>query len=242
MKIFPQLLLARILAAGYAFTPTSKAQDSISQLAIAEKKITLPQVKGLVQVDLPPLMEMAKNMTYSANRLLGMYVEDDDYKALISGNSTDLRRYALVQTLRSLEQSELSAEGFLQISTKMKEQYAKSIKISQTILDQETKRVSQKIAEQTDDKSFDMKVGEIKVDQILEFKNAILILAKTIIQVQSEGAMHHVPMQVGMGTARVNGKLVYFYSYSRFESEKDVAWVRDINEQWFAAIDAANKQ
>ncbi len=87
-----------------------------------------------------------------------------------------------------------------------------------------------------------MKVGEIEVDQILEFKNVILILAKTIIEVQSEGAMHHVPMQVGMGTARVNGKLVYFYSYSRFESEKDVASVLDINEQWFAAIDAANKQ
>ncbi|TXI89786.1 MAG: hypothetical protein E6Q34_10020 [Burkholderiaceae bacterium] len=241
MTIFSQILFVVSLCLSLVFPTTSYAQDPINQVAIADKKITLPKLNGIVQVDVPPLLDMAKNMTYRANRLLGMYIDEEQYKALVSGNAIDLRRYALVQTLRSMEQDELTADGFMQIRTKMKEQYSKSIKINQTLLDQETKRISQKIGEQMDDKTLEMKVGEIRVDQIIELKNAIVVLAKTVVQVQSEGKIQHIPMQIGMGTGRANGKLVYFYSYSRFESEDDQIWVRSLNEQWFAGLEAVNK-
>lgn len=245
MKFLPRLLAAAftlVLTLGNTFAAETKLNKNVDA-KIGNVSIAIPVPQAYVDSSLmfPKVMQLGETMTASANRLLAFFISDDDVKAMLSQTAPGLQRYMMVQTLRMAEDSSMETKDFKEIRNQLKNQYKQFIADSkermQSEVDQAVERLSKDSGQSN---NVSMKLGELKVIDVMDDERYVTLVTKTLVGANVNGELKEIPMIMGLGTTMVKGKIIYFFCYSRLNSEEDITWIKAQNTNWMPLLFAAN--
>jgi hypothetical protein len=236
-------LLAASLAVCLAVWAPARAAEPGVQAPIGLKLLDLPLPAGFADAtrDLPQMRTIGERMTPPSNRLLAVYMSQEDHQRAKGGQAPAMQRYFMVQTLRQAESATVSPAEFAELKSVLRQQYKGLVeqagKQVQGLLDS----AAREIGRDGGVESLSLKAGEMKGLEVFEERsNSISLLAATRFVVQAEGRSQEVPMSMAITTAVLKGKLLYFYAYAVYRDVQDLDWLRSVTRDWLTLADASN--
>ena len=219
------------------------AADKEVEARIGAKAIAIPVPKDFSDPFLmfSKLRQLGETITPPSNRLLAFFIRDDDVKAMLAQTQPQLHRYFLVQTLRSKEDLTMSAQVFAGVRDQLKNQYKKILDDNAARMQSEMNKAVERLDQTGQLKNISMKLGELQVSEVIDEERFVALIAKTLVQVMVSGEAKEVPMVLGLTTTMIEGKIVYFFSYSRFNSDEDLNWTKIKSLEWLSLFFTANK-
>ncbi len=222
------------------------AADKDIEITVGGTRIAIPVPKNYSDPSpmIPGVRKFGENMTASTNRLLSFFMGDDDVKALLAQSAPQLQRYFMVQTLRATENSQMTVQEFAVVRDQLKSQYKKLFNDHAVHMQSEINRAVERITKdgKTDQaKDLNLKLGEMKVLDVLGDDSYVCLVAKTLVQATVNGEVKQIPMVMGLTNTMVKGKVIYFFSYARLNSDEDVNWIKAEVSAWIPLLLAANK-
>lgn len=189
----------------------------------------------------PDVRHLGETLTPTGNRILAIFVSNNDAQLAIAGKEMEMIRYFMVQTLRQTENNTVSKGDFEKIKTILKTQQqrllANAKKEATPVLNNAIKKLSQ----DENDPTLSLKVGEVLPLEVLQEENdslTLVTLAKCAVT--KRGVITEMPMLGASTTLLSKGKLVYFYAFSQYRSKDDKEWARKATMNWIKQFRAAN--
>ena len=194
----------------------------------------LPAPAGFHEISLlsPETRKLAETLTPPSNRLLAVFVSESDLGRIMKGESPELQRYMFMQAYRQLEKSDISGAQFSKLVAQVKQQQYTLLEKSKDQVDSVIDRASGKISK---DYGISLKVniGEpVPLGVFMEKSDAVGFAMLAKCHGAAEGQQVDLLMAGGTSLVRVNGKILYAYVYSRYETQKDLDWVRATSSSW----------
>lgn len=231
--------LPLLLAAG-----TAKAADTGYQVPIGRALVELPVPPGYVEPSrsVPPMRTLGERMTPPSNRMLALFIAENDERDAREGRQPSMARYYMAQTLRQTEEQSLSADDFSTVKSMLRQQYQQLLSSVTGAAQGHLDKAMQEIGRDAGREAPTMKIGELRGLEVLDERDAsISLLAMTKLAVQQAGgAVVEVPLAMSITTARVKDKLLYFYAYSQYRDAADLDWLRSTTRDWLPRLAAAN--
>ena len=221
----------------------AQAQVGTVQAPIERTLVQLPVPAGFADPSraLPQMRQLGERMTPATNRLLAIFMSQADIDSALAGQQPAMSRYFMAQTLRQTESSQISEGEFDQVKTMLRQQYQSLLSQIGPKVQDELNRAAREIGRDVGQESLSLKAGELKGLEVFDERAAsISLLAATKYQVQVGERVEEVPMAMGITTAVIKGKLVYFYAYSVFRSAADLEWVRSATREWLPLAASSN--
>lgn len=143
-RLFTLLLSARLAALAPVHL---RAAEPGVQAPIGLKLLDLPVPAGFVEAlrDLPQLRLIGERMTPPSNRLLALFMSQEDHQRARTGQAPSMKRYFMAQTLRQAEAAVVSDVEFAQVKDLLRQQYQGLLKEAgaqaQGLLDSATREI-----------------------------------------------------------------------------------------------------
>ena len=231
-------LLALLMA-----MPQGHAAQEDTPANVGRTLLQLPVPPGFVDASrpLPQMRLIGERMTPPSNRLLGIFISEQDLALAQGGQAPEMARYFMAQTLRQAEESRITEAEFLDVRQLVRQQQ----KILQTRITSQTQDHLDKSARDADRSAggdaVSLKVGDLKGMEVFDDQaTSISVQVVTSYGVQAGGPTQEIPMAMGISTALLRGKLVYFYAYAVYRSPADLDWVRAVTRAWLPRAQASN--
>lgn len=252
MKNYSARLLAVLALALSVNNTYALDQSAAKQVAkpievnISGTRILIPEPKNYSDPSsmMPAIRQFGENMTASTNRLLNFFMSDDDVKALLAQSAPQLHRYFMVQTLRAAEGVNMSEREYGMVRDQLKSQYKKLFDENaarmQSEIDMAVDRLK-KDSKSPQAQELSLKLGEMKVLEVIGDDSYVSLIAKTLVQANVNGELKQIPMVMGLTNTMVKGKILYFFAYARLNSDEDIAWIKSQTATWIPSLFAANK-
>jgi hypothetical protein len=236
----PLLLLAPTTSAAKDTAPAKPSAESAARhlVVVGQKPIQIPVPAGFVEPSLkaPAFAVIGEQFTPPSNRYLAMFVTPEDMAAASASKEPAMRRYFLVQTLRAMEAKDLSVRDFAEGRKAIRDNYKQ---LMAQVAPQVQKQL-QKAAGNLSDlsgKKLEMQVGQmLPLEVFHDSEQALSLLALTNYRASVNGKPEEFQVAMSITTAVVQGRLVYFYTYSRNETADDMVWVRRKAMEWVEAL------
>ncbi len=233
----------------WAWVPMQALAQPQAQLAtvsvpIDRTLVQLPVPAGFADPTrvLPQMRQLGERMTPATNRLLAIFMAQTDIDSSLAGQQPAMSRYFMAQTLRQTETSQISEGEFGQVKTMLRQQYQSLLKQIGPKVQGELDRAAREIGQDAGQESLSLKTGELKGLEVFDERaGSISLLAATQYQVQVGDRVNEVPMAMGITTAVIKGKLVYFYAYSVYRGAADLEWVRSVTRDWLPLAVSSNQ-
>ena len=231
---------ALLLSALMLFAPLAPAQTTVSRYAasVGGTEIALPIPPGFDEAGAraPGVRQLGSNFTPASNRLLAMFVSEADLRAAESSRPPALRRYFLVQTLRSAEAQTITADSFAPVKRVLRTQFDAVLASARPQINAEAASASSKTGEQIGRPDLSVKIGEIVPLGIFDERpSSISVALMTKVAIKTGSIDQEVPLAMALTTLVLNSRVVYFYAYSYYESDADLDWIRSATGDWLAA-------
>ena len=235
------LLLACCTLAAWA-APVQAQADTVPT-PIERTLLQLPVPAGFADPSraLPQMRQLGERMTPASNRLLAIFMSQADIDSALAGVQPAMARYFMAQTLRQTESSQISTSEFDQVKTLLRQQYQTLLNEMGPKVQGELDRAAREIGRDAGQDTLVLKAGELKGLEVFDERaGSISLLAATRYKVQVGERSEEIPMAMGITTAVIKGKLVYFYAYSVFRSSADLEWVRSVTREWLPLAASSN--
>lgn len=174
------------------------------------------------------------------NDMLAVHLLHADCEKLRAGESGTFNFYTKVSVRRAIRDVDYSAERFASLVAAFRENGSQILDINSPtmkgIVDRLDKSLSELSKQDTKvDLSQPVNLGEI--DTRPNVYSVILLMNFTTKVGDSEQT---VPILGGLTYMRAGHRLIYVYTYRKYESKADVGVLRDFTKQWIGQILAAN--
>jgi hypothetical protein len=237
LQLFATILVSLItLSYGYAEAP-------LYVINVGGVNLSLPTPPDFTEPSTlaPTVRNLGETFTPAGNRLLAIFVSNNDAQLAKAGKEMEMTRYFMVQTLRQTENKPVSKSDFEKIKTILKTQQqnllAKAKKEITPAINNATKNLSQ----DTGDPTLSLKLGEVLPLEVIQEENdAFTLIMLTKNAVTKRGVITEMPMIGASTTLLSKGKLVYFYAFSQYRSKDDKEWARKATINWIKQFRAAN--
>lgn len=210
---------------------------------IGKEEISLPTIENYSDpsVLLPQMKTLGETMTPASNRLLAIFINDDNIADGISGKAPKLERYFMIQTLRSHENDTLSPELFAEILGLIKNNYQSIFSKAASNIQSELDIASKKMSAQLGGKDIEIKIGEVKLIEVFDERTeSISALAMTKMSGIIDGVAKEIPLALSISTNKIKGKIVYFAAYSVYKNDQDFDWIKQQTSAWVTRAIEAN--
>jgi hypothetical protein len=225
------------LLSAWATSSPVKAQTAAGagqgQFPVGDVSISLPAPPGQDMVELGNGRNFFDPAVPDSNRLMAAFVLEKDVPTLHTGTRQVLTPYALVETLRAAENSEISADDFKSIAGSIGTQVG-------AVLDSSFKE---------SEDTFNQKMKTMNLNVQVSYGKPVMLgtfFSKTdafafgmMAPVTANGTTTN--MVVGTVLLRVKSHVVFVYFYSAYQDDRTPGRVRAISEQWTDALLAANR-
>jgi hypothetical protein len=216
-----------------------RAEEPPATSFVGDTRIVLPVPAGFVEPSIvaPGFRTLGEQMTARSNRLLALFVAEEDLRATAERRPPAMLRYFMVQTLRAAEAERVGAADFALAKTLLREQYQQMLSRLQPDIQGQLDRASQRVGEQAGLDKFALKLGELRALEVFdEQPQSISLLALSLLSVSAGEQTRQVPIAMGTTTLVVKDKLVYFFAYARYESDADLEWLRQVTRDWLPKV------
>lgn len=188
----------------------------------------------------PETRRIVETLTPPTNRLLAVFVSEEDLGRILKGESPVLNRTVLLQVNRELENIKFTNELFLQLVNLIKKQ-------QNTLLSETKSKVNSVLdnAGKTFSKKFDVQlkieVGEQVPLGIFNDKPKVLAfasLSKYEIKVEDEKV--DLVRVIGSSLILLKGRMFYAYINSDYKTKNDVNWIKSKSKKWADSLLRSN--
>lgn len=234
-------LLAAAFLLALACIGTAHADDATAY--VGATRVALPVPAGFVEPSIvaPGFRTMGEQMTARTNRLLALFVAEDDLRAAAERRAPEMRRYFMVQTLRAAEGQRIGAADFGEAKKLLREQYQQMLTALRPAIQGQIDQASQRLGAQVGIDGFGLKLGELRALEVFdEQPQSISLLAMSLLSVAAGDRTLEVPVAMGTTTLVVKDKLLYFFAYARYESDADLEWLRQATREWLPRVAQVN--
>lgn len=238
MKRYLQLFCLLLLLTANPVTADTKN----IKVDIGGVKIDVQAPNGFHEISSlsPETRKLAETMTPPNNRLLAVFVSEEDLGRIMKGETPEFGRYMFLQVFWKLENTNISNRQFQQLATQLKEQQNTLLNKVKDKVGVLVEGAAEKISKEYE-LSLKMKIGEqVPLGIFFEQSNAVgfAILAK--YKVEAEGEKLDYVVAGGTSYLLARGKLLYAYVYSTYETQDDVNWVRSKSKEWVDSLLTSN--
>lgn len=212
-------------------------------IEVGEVKIDVPAPTGLFEISSisPETRKIYEIMTPSYNRLLAVFLPEDELGIIMKGEQPELQRYMSLQVFRKLENEIISAAQFQKIIAPLKEQKSTILSKYKNHVAESLKSVGDNISREYN-KSLDIKLGEqVHLGIFLEQQNALGFVTLTKYQTKEENKELEYIVVVGTTMLLTKDKTLFAYVFSPYESQDDINWVKSKSQEWANSILTSNK-
>jgi hypothetical protein len=227
-SILAILLLTALLSSS---AQTARPADTTFHVGLQSIAIPAPPSTTLVETG-PDYRVLLDSLADVRNRVVAAFLLPSELAAIQTGKSS-LSRYCLVEVLRAVEFSDVSADGFHQFEDAVGQQYGAVI--SATLKDEQ---------EDLDHKLKMLGSGsKITIDKPLPlgrlYGKQDVAGFGMIVPVNVNGEVKKVAVVSAL--IRVRDRVLFLYTYSPYTDEDSVKWASATSEKWADAVLAANK-
>lgn len=210
-------------------------------VAIDQTSFRLPKIAGLLETSnaASPAFRQTDTFTAGTNRLLACYT----MPSFPWGAGRErIDRYCLLQTFRAAETMVFSEQDFQGIREGFKDSFEKMARIEgQKALDAIVSQANGTRGAESAMSLPSIKVGELTVLRTLaDNPRTYQVLVLTKYTASKGGASEETPVVMTIALLRSKGKVLYFYTYSKFAGKDDVDWVCKISTQWLKDFQGMN--
>lgn len=231
----PKRLIAAFLAICAAWAAHAAVPFDAS---VAGTSLSLPVPTGFTEPssEAPILRTRAEQMTVSQMRLLAIYVDDSDLRAVQQGAAPNFRRYFMVSVLRGKEADTLDMRAFRAVKSEVTGQDQSAVDRGREAAQRQLDSAARSIGAQSGFPALSLKIGEShQLGVFQETDSSISTLA--VIRVAASNGVNEVSGTMAQATSWVllKGKVVLFAAYSHLDSDADYSWLREQSESWIQA-------
>lgn len=184
---------------------------------------------------------IAEALTPPENRLLAVFLSEEDLGRVMTGELPVFESYMLLQVLRNIESLSFTGQDYRQLADVIRQQ-------QDTLLDQVIDRADRQVAEgakqlsEAYQTSLEMSVGEARpLGVFLDQPRAIGFATLVKYDAAAEGQEFDHVVAGSTSFVLAKDKLLYAYIYRTFESQEDLDWVRAKTLEWVGALTAGNE-
>jgi len=214
-----------------------------AEIKIDSETISIPAYDGFVEISKisPDTLAMFEDMLPPTNNLHAFFVTASDSGKLLKSQSPELKRYLIVQTVKSLESVTLGARHFAELRSKLREEYESLFDQNKSKIDELAKKASQKVSNRISDK-FEMKVGEmlpLSINSETAYHISLSSLAKFLTSTAEDNTEF---ISAGtMSMVLLKGRVVYLNVFSTYNNIDDLKWTQSVAEKWTKSTIRSNQ-
>lgn len=174
------------------------------------------------------------------NDMLAVHLTHADCENLRAGQAAPLNFYTKVSVSKTARSLDYSVERFASLVSEFRKTGAQVLDVNSPTMKETLEHLSKDLSD------LNKKETQVDMDQPLnlgEFDtrpNVYSIMLLVNLKTQSGGAKVSNPTAGGISFVRVKHRLLFVYTYRKYESKADVETLRDFTKQWIGQILAAN--
>ncbi len=228
------ILCCSLLVAEMVFARTKNINIDVGGTKIG---IQAPAQFHEVSSQFPLVRKLAGTFTPPANRLLGVFLSEDDLGMLMLGKTPKFNRYILLQVNRNAEKKNISNFQFQQVSKELARLFGRPpTNKFKSYVDGMFEDASESLSNELEI-AIKMKLDStVQLGKFLEMPNAVGFASLTKNTVTVEGVNVVKVLAATTSIIRINGKLFSAYVYSNFETQNDLNWVRSKTREWLGSL------
>ncbi len=209
---------------------------------IGVQKINIPSPTGFSEISSisPETVGMLQDMCPPSNRLLAVFLSQEDVGKIMRGDSAQFEQYMTVQSVKKIEGQSFAKYQFAELRKMLRTQYETLYEDQRDSIDTLMNSAGKSLSKRLDEK-IDLKIGGVVplgVDSESASSITMSQLAKYNVSTTGQAIEYIV---AGTITALlVNGRVVYLNVYSIYEARSDLEWTRETSKKWIQKILSAN--
>lgn len=216
------------------FIAQAPAQTSPVEFRVGLQSINIPRPDSELVEAGPDYRSLAEPLAPASNRLVAAFLLPADLKTTESrGALASLTRYALVESPRRAEFTDITPALFKQVNDGINGQFGATL--ADKVADQQ-KEIDQKL------KALTSQPTSIKLEKPVmlgsHFSKPDAVGYSAIMPLSVNGTTRSLAM--GMAVIRVHQRLLFLYAYAPYLNQDSVTSVQTITERWSTAILKAN--
>lgn len=176
----------------------------------------------------------------AGNDMLAVHLPNADCEKLRAGESDLFTFYTKVSVQKDLRSVDYSAERFASLIAEVRKSGSQMFDIDSPQMKANLERLGKKVSElrkQETNVEMNQPVNLGVIDTRPNVYSVILLLN---FRTDSNDGSQSFPVVGGLSFVRVKQRLIYAYTYHKYESKADVETLRDFTKQWIGQILAAN--
>lgn len=175
------------------------------------------------------------------NDVLTVHMPRADCLKLRAGDFGPFNFYTKISIRKGNRDREYSAENFAGLVAEFRKSGARYLDVNSPLMKAAIDRLGKGASELNQEETqvdFSQPVNLGEFDTRPNVYSAMLLLN---VKTQSADGELSMPILGGLSYVRVGQRLLYIYSYRKFESQNDLAMLRDFTRRWIGQILAANR-
>ncbi|HSS19607.1 MAG TPA: hypothetical protein VLL54_06005 [Pyrinomonadaceae bacterium] len=243
MKLLVRIICASALVfviAASGFSQTEKVDPTRFQFG--DQVITIPAPEDFEEAasQFPTVKNVMTRTEAQGNDMLAVHLPHADCEKLRAGESVAFNFYTKVSARSAIRESDYPAAHFAELIAEFRKTRTQVLDVNGAEMKSLLERLNQSLSDLTkSDAKVDMNqpiyLGEFDTRPNV-YSSMILMTIKSNI---GDGGKDTV-IAAGLTFLRVKQRLIYVYTYRRYESKADIETVRDFTKKWVGQILAAN--
>jgi hypothetical protein len=158
----------------------------------------------------------------------------------MQGESAELKRYFMIQTMKNVNEQKISKESFLYTKNSLKSQQQELTERNKEMISSLLKDNSSVLSDELGS-DVNFQLGNfVPLGAFDESTNHLSSAILTKYRM-SLGDQEITSLVAGTTTfARVKDRLLFLYVFSKYSNQNDLNWVRSSTKNWYASIIGAN--
>lgn len=238
-RVLAVVIVLGVTASALAQAPKTKA----ATFQLGAQVLTIPAPSGFEEAA-SQFEQIKTHFTATEapdNDMLAIYLPSADCEKLRAGEFGPFSFYTKVSIRRAVREQDYPTDRFAQLVATFRQNGAQILDVNGPLMKAATERLDKSLTELSKqetqvDLSQPVNLGEF--DTRPDVYSVMLLLNFTTTTADGQAT---VPILGGLSYIRVKQRLVYVYTYRRYNSKADAAILRAFTTDWISQILAANR-
>ncbi|MGH9871637.1 MAG: hypothetical protein ACRD9S_04115 [Pyrinomonadaceae bacterium] len=246
MKIFPTIrylafavsILLGVTASALAQTPKAKA----ATFQLGAQVLTIPAPADFEEAasQFEKIKERFTITEAPDNDMLAVHMPHADCEKLRAGEFGPFNFYTKVSIRKSVREEDYTAERFAELVAVFRQSGSQILDVNGPVMKAATERLDKSLTKLNEQETQVDLSQPVNLGEFDTRPNVYSVMLLLNIKTTTGDRETTVPILGGLSYIRVKQRLVYVYTYRRYESKADAAILRVFTTQWINQILAAN--
>ena len=221
--------------AGVAAEPSAPVETlapdaGFKPVRISDTSLKLPHIEGFRELygQSPAFDELISQFVPATNRVLAVYISEEDMQKMEADPESGFKRYILVQTLR--QDVRIASDADFQ---SFREEYFRQLEDTSTFKDPKIDETFDKATaylEKNYDSGAQVRLGEVRnLGPLADAINRVGIMLVSDYGLKTEEGTKSYPVAAATMALNLAGRIVFVYAYSSdFKGQEDIDYIKDV--------------